>query len=866
MESHRGTFLHKGKSDSLILQWPFRDKQMQSDIPMQRVVNRKYGGAPRQSVSPMYHDAFEGDDSSTPSSSLNTMISRTSSAASCLSLGVAGPLIFPNGHALASITDGKKSPTGKSREEEVDSDEVALESAADGGGKGNSKMIAPSSESNDRVFVSIENGNENHIMALPPPPPISLKFVDVIYKVSTEKEELLLPSALWRGCKKVAMVGKLRDRHEKAQAEKEGELRIMRRKRKTKREKRIVKGVTGSVQAGEVLALMGPSGSGKTTLLNLLGGRRLQPHNTTSPSSTAAGDISEGPPVDHLHQCGGGTIVYNGMPYSKALKPRIGFVTQDDVLYPHLTVKETLMYAALLLLPKNLSRKEKVERAMEVVYELGLERCQNTIVGGSFLRGVSGGERKRVCMGQEILINPSLLFLDEPTSGLDSTTALRIIHMLQKIAQVGRTVVTTIHQPSSRIFHMFDKLILLSGGHMLYFGKASPVMEYFSSVGFSPQIAMNPADFLLDLASGNVVDMALPNKLLHQSNGFTSTPSHAIDIVPSRSINSSAIRPLPKVVRQYLSRSYEEQKCVEAKDLLPKMESYEKHVGKNNSQYWNEQEWNVSWWSQFCVLYVRGLRERRHEYLSCLRILQVLASALIIGCLWWRSSIQTERQLADQVGLLFFIATYWGFFPLFTALFTFPLERAILAKERASNMYRLSAYFMARTLGDIPLDFCLPLLFHIIVYFMASLRPTTSAFFLTLLTILLSTTASQGMGIAIGAVMMDLKNATTLASVVLLTFMLSGGFFVQSIPNFISWIQYISYNYHTFNLLVKIQYGDGQEVDCSTPTGCQKAVDSVIFHSMNLNGGGKEVVVLLSMIVGYRLIAYIALRHMRLDV
>ncbi|MCO5548700.1 hypothetical protein L7F22_002159 [Adiantum nelumboides] len=833
MESHRGTFLHKGKSDSLILRWPSLDKQMQADIPMQRVVNRKlYGGAPRQSASPMYHDAYEGDDSSTPSSSLNTMISRTSSAASCLSLGVAGPLIFPNGHALASITDGKKSATGKSRGEEVDSDEVALKSAAGGGRKGNSKMIAPSSESNDSVFVSIENGNENHIMALPPPPPISLKFVDVTYKVSIE-EELLLPSALWRSCKKVAMVGKLRSTSdEKAQAEKEKESLQMRRRKKTKREKRIVKGVTGSVQAGEVLALMGPSGSGKTTLLNLLSGRRLQPHNTTSPSSTAAAgsrgcscaaaapsaDISEGPPVDHLHQCGSGTIVYNDMPYSKALKPRIGFVTQDDVLYPHLTVKETLMYAALLLLPKQLSRKEKVERAMEVVYELGLERCQNTIVGGPFLRGISG---------------------DEPTSGLDSTTALRIVHMMQKISQVGRTVVTTIHQPSSRIFHMFDKLILLSGGHMLYFGKASTVMEYFSSIGFSPQIAMNPADFLLDLASGNVVDMALPSKLLHQSNGFTSTPPHAIDIVPSRSINSSAIRPLPKVVRQYLSRCYEEQKCVEAKVLLPKMASYEKHVGKNSSQ----QEWNGSWWSQFCVLYVRGLRERRHEYLSCLRVLQVLASALIIGCLWWRSSIQTERQLADQVGLLFFIATYWGFFPLFTALFTFPLERAILAKERASNMYRLSAYFMARTLGDIPLDFCLPLLFHIIVYFMASLRHTTSAFFLTLLTILLSTIASQGMGIAIGAVMMDLKNATTLASVVLLTFMLSGGFFVQSIPNFISWIRYISYNYHTFNLLVKIQYGDGQEWWC-----------------------GKEVVVLLSMIVGYRLIAYIALRHMRLDV
>ncbi|KAI5080938.1 hypothetical protein GOP47_0004121 [Adiantum capillus-veneris] len=808
---------------------------MQSDIAMQRIINRKYVGAPRQSL--YTHDACEGEDSST-SNSLNTAMSRTTSTAS-LSLGIAGPLIFPSDHVLALIADGPSKASG----EEVDSDEAEASCRT-----GNSKMIAPT---NDDVSVSIEDRvNENlHIMALPPPPPILLKFVDVTYKVSVEKELLLLQS--WMSKAWTKAMGKRKKVSEEDAVQQESSS-SRRKKGKGKREKRIVKGVEGWVQAGEVLALMGPSGSGKTTLLNLLSGRlQLTPSTTTTSSMK---------PHHHLQ----GTITYNDMPYSKALKPRIGFVMQDDVLYPHLTVKETLMYAALLRLPKKLSKKERMERAMEVVYELGLERCQNTIIGGSFLRGVSGGERKRVCMGQEILINPSLLFLDEPTSGLDSTTALRILHTLQKISQVGRTVVTTIHQPSSRIFHMFDKLILLSGGHMLYFGKASIVMDYFSSIGFSPQIVMNPADFLLDLASGNMIDMSLPNTLLDQSNGIASTQFHTSGTIMS-AIQAST-RPLPKVVKQYLSRAYEEQKSAILEEPQGQKFGCQKNMAQKNALQWSEQEWNASWWSQFCVLYVRGLRERRHEYLSSLRILQVLASAIIIGCLWWHSNIQTERQLVDQVGLLFFIATYWGFFPLFTALFTFPLERAILAKERASNMYRLSAYFMARTLGDIPLDFCLPLLFHIIVYFMAHLRPTTTAFFLTLLTILLSTIASQGMGIAIGAIMMDLKKATTLASVVLLTFMLSGGFFVQSIPNFISWIRYISYNYHTFNLLVKIQYNEGQEVDCGFPIGCRKVVDFAIFHSMSLDGGGQEVVILLSMIVGYRLIAYVALRNMRLVV
>ncbi|KAH7420460.1 hypothetical protein KP509_13G008600 [Ceratopteris richardii] len=555
-------------------------------------------------------------------------------------------------------------------------------------------------------------------------------------------------------------------------------------------------------------------------------------------------------------------------------KKRIGFVMQDDVLYPHLTVKETLMYAAILRLPKNLSKQEMVNRALEVIHELGLERCQNTIIGGPFLRGVSGGERKRVCMGQEILIDPSLLFLDEPTSGLDSSTALRIVHIMKKISQVGRTVVTTIHQPSSRIYHMFDKLILLSEGQLLYYGKASHAMNYFSSIGFSPQIAMNPADFLLDLASGNVVDMSTPIQLLGQCADYNGARGlHSID-VGSKKNHSNSLQ--PKYVNQYLSRAY--------KDMLSKNDalqdedmgvrtispysdtartSWKASGWKNKS----DREWSSTWWCQFCVLYMRGFRERRHEYMSWLRIFQVLASAFIIGCLWWQSNFRTERHLIDQVGLLFFIATFWGFFPLFTALFTFPLERAILAKERACDMYRLSSYFMARTLGDIPLDFCLPLFFHIIVYFMAHLRPSISAFFLTFFTILLSTTASQGMGIAIGALMMDLKKATTLASIVLLTFMLSGGFFVQSIPSFIAWIRYISYNYHTFRLLATVQYGHGsQYFNCDTSTGCQKVEEASIFHNISLEGGGTEVLVLLSMIIGYRLIAYVALRRMSLAI
>ncbi|XP_021776034.1 ABC transporter G family member 22-like [Chenopodium quinoa] len=575
-------------------------------------------------------------------------------------------------------------------------------------------------------------------------------------------------------------------------------------------EKQVLHGITGSVDPGEVLALMGPSGSGKTTLLNVLGGRLTQPK-------------------------AGGSVTYNDQPYSKLLKSRIGFVTQDDVLYPHLTVRETLTYAAYLRLPKKLTKKEKEQRAMDVICELGLERCQDTMIGGSFVRGVSGGERKRVCIGNEILINPSLLFLDEPTSGLDSTTALRIIQVLQDIAEDGKTVITTIHQPSSRLFHKFDKLILLGKGSLLYFGKASNVMSYFATIGCTPLISMNPAEFLLDLANGNINDVTVPSELddkVHMDDPETEKPNG---------------KPSAAVIHDYLVESYESRVAEKEKRKLGIPISINEEMKLKLSSV--KREWGASWFQQYSILFKRGIKERRHEYFSWLRVTQVLATAVVLGLLWWQSDSKTEKGLEDQAGLLFFIAVFWGFFPVSTAIFAFPQERAMLQKERAADMYRLSAYFLARTTSDLPLDLVLPVLFLIVVYFMAGLRLDAGTFFLTVLTVFLCIVAAQGLGLAIGASLMDIKKATTLGSVTVMAFMLAGGYFVKKVPIFISWIRYLSFNYHTYRLLLKVHYENHIQ-----PT-----------NWMKFDSGLMEVGALIAMVFGYRLLAYIALRRMRLQ-
>lgn len=616
-----------------------------------------------------------------------------------------------------------------------------------------------------------------------PPPGIYVKFTDVKYKV------VLQQPAQWRG--KAAV------------------------------EKQIIHGITGSVAPGEMLAMMGPSGSGKTTLLNLLGSRKSCPQNIS------------------------GSILYNHLPYTKNLKRRMGFVTQDDVLFPHLTVRETLTFSARLRLPNWLTTQQKIERAEDVLAQLGLQRCSDTVIGNQFLRGVSGGERKRVCIGQEILIDPSLIFLDEPTSGLDSTTALRIIQLLQNIAREGRTVVTTIHQPSSRAFHMFDKLILLSEGHVVYFGKARGAMTYFDSIGFSPLIPMNPADFLLDLCSGNTNEVSLPSTLKLQKPAKAQA---AVQATPSTL--------LAKDVKKYLVDCCESQITA-----LERSKRYENPVMEEDLKV--ARLWGTSWWEQFTILLVRGFKERRHEYLSWLRIVQVVLSALLGGCLWWQSKHRTPRELQDQVGLLFFIGVFWGYMPLFTAIFTFPLERAVLAKERASDMYRLTAYFLARTLGDLPLELALPFVFMTIIYFMTNLHRSFLAFLFTVLTVFLTVVTSQGVGYFIGAVMMDVQKATTFASVLVLAFMLAGGFFVQSIPPFIGWIKHLSFQAHTYTLLIQVQYGHETTYNCSGTSGCQNIASAPALSNVSLHGGSKAVMAMLLMVFGYRLLAYFALRRMK---
>ncbi|KAK4720441.1 hypothetical protein R3W88_010674 [Solanum pinnatisectum] len=574
-----------------------------------------------------------------------------------------------------------------------------------------------------------------------------------------------------------------------------------------KQARMILQNVMGIVKPGELLAMLGPSGSGKTTLLTSLAGR--------------------------LHGKFSGTITYNDQQFSSSMKRKIGFVTQDDVLYPHLTVLETLTYAALLRLPSKLTNQEKIEQAELVIMELGLTRCRNSMIGGQLFRGISGGERKRVSIGQEMLVNPSLLLLDEPTSGLDSTTAQRIVSTLRWLARGGRTVVTTIHQPSSTLFRMFDKIIVLTEGCPIYYGKSSLVMEYFASIGYAPGFNfMNPADFLLDLANGITHDTRHDDQ-------------HELIMKQDQSENQNE-------TKQSLISSYR-------KNIYPLLKEEINQSCKcsiRSSSSNRDDQWTTSWWLQFKVLLGRGLKERKHEAYSGLRIFQVMSVSFLSGLLWWHCN---TNHIMDQVGLLFFFSIFWGFFPLFSAIFAFPQERPMLIRERSSGMYRLSSYYFARTVGDLPMELVLPTIFVTVTYWMGGLKPKFVTFILTLLIILSNVLVSQGLGLALGAILMDVKQATTLSSVLMLVFLLASGYYIQHIPIFINWLKYISFSHYCYKLLLGVQYSRNEVYECGIGKYCE-VLEFPPIKYLGIDNLVLDVVALVVMLVVYRLLAYVALR------
>lgn len=245
--------------------------------------------------------------------------------------------------------------------------------------------------------------------------------------------------------------------------------------------KKLLRSVTGELQPGRVTAVMGPSGAGKTTFLNAVAGKVTG------------------------YQMTGSVLVNGNHGNIRSYKKIIGFVPQDDVVHGNLTVEENLWFSANCRLPARMSHRDKVLIVERVIESLDLQGIRNSVVGTVEKRGISGGQRKRVNVGIEMVMEPSLLILDEPTSGLDSSSSQLLLKALRHEALEGVNICAVVHQPSYTLYNMFDDLILLAkGGLIVYNGPVKTIEEYFSALGIHVPDRVNPPDHYIDILEGIV--------------------------------------------------------------------------------------------------------------------------------------------------------------------------------------------------------------------------------------------------------------------------------------------------------------------------------------------------------------------------
>ncbi|XP_060084867.1 uncharacterized protein LOC132564208, partial [Ylistrum balloti] len=499
--------------------------------------------------------------------------------------------------------------------------------------------------------------------------------------------------------------------------------------------KEILKHVSGVATMGNILAVMGPSGSGKTTLLNALAG---SVHVTS------------------------GKITLDGSSFGKQQRRRLGYVLQDEVFLSNLTLWETLYFTAILSMPETTSQEQKLQQIDSIVKSLGLEKCLHTVVGDIFNSGLSGGERKRTSIACELLRDPDLLLIDEPTSGLDSSIAHDLMVQLRDYAtNYNKTLVTTIHQPSSQAFHMFSNLLLLLEGQVVYFGPADSALNYLTSLGISFLDEYNPADILLDVITSDCDTVCTINEGAIQKRYNNTVP----DGKTLYSYHTNGVEP----------RGNEETSGCTVLDIVDDGETH---------------RWPSSFWTQFAILNWRSFKQVKGN-LSVLDVLVPGVLAVTASLIFFQIGNE-ETTARDKFGLVFFTFVFLGYSTCLTTVRHFDTERGVVRKERSAGVYRLSAYYLSKMTSELPLVLISPVLMITMIYWVVGLGEV-DGYFVFLSIGILYTLMMQSVALVIGFCSSDLRFNTVVVFMCLNVSLNLGGVYTVNPPEWLVWGKYLAF-------------------------------------------------------------------------
>ena len=391
------------------------------------------------------------------------------------------------------------------------------------------------------------------------------------------------------------------------------------------------------------------------------------------------------------------------------------FIPQEAVFFPHMTVRETLNFRVELKLGRLTSTKSARDEIVEALMEqVDLTKSADTIVGDAKIRGISGGERKRLSIAVEMIDSPSLVILDEPTSGLDSTASAKLVQTLRHLADEGKTVIAVIHQPSQHVFSKFDDLLLVSEGKQMYYGKVQDVRSYMERMGYPAEPEIGTAEHVLDCISRQPLEGETTEEASARMDKFAKAAlEQTIDLGPNADNDKSSGRLVSAMSKKTRPKS----------GLL----------------------------TQFALLFKRSFREvTRGKTAIFVKLFQQITVAIIYGGIYGIGNNQASIQ--DRFGLISLIAIGASNMAVAGAIRAFPKEKAIVSTELASRMYNTLPYFIGKALSELPLVGFMNTIFGVILYKLTGLSKMPGKFerFLGLLST--HGLASEATGLLIGAI------------------------------------------------------------------------------------------------------------------
>ncbi|XP_046816693.1 protein scarlet isoform X2 [Vespa crabro] len=456
-------------------------------------------------------------------------------------------------------------------------------------------------------------------------------------------------------------------------------------------DKQLINNVRGVIKPGDLTAILGGSGSGKTSLMTALALR-------TGPGIVVHGDIR-----------------VNGVPIgSSYMKHHSGFMHQEDMFIGTMTVLEHLWFMARMKFDRRVRNREIHGKIESLLRDVGLiYRCNVRIGDNDDGKILSGGEKKRLAFATELLTDPKILFLDEPTTGQDAHSASFLISELTSFAAKGRTVLCTIHQPSSAIFDCFHRIILVADGRIAFAGTNEQAIRFFASQGYECPQTYNPADFLVA----------------------------TLAIVP-RDESSS------RITAQRICDAFLTSEACKEVDVNIQLEL---HIAKtyhwrNDVLLTNEFKQLQCWLKLFWMVHRGFMQVLRNPSLQLIRMFQKLCVATMAGLCFVGAVNLDQLGIQAVQGVIFILVSENAFFPMYATLSLIPQELPLFLREYRAGMYSIYLYYFARILSLIPGLILEPILFTTIVYWLSGLRATTDAVVSTMIVIIFTINVSTACG------------------------------------------------------------------------------------------------------------------------